>query len=487
MMVSLQVLQTHGLLDSTCLLHGNNPGIGVLSDDVLRILFEHTAAEAATAVSTALRLSHTSRRWRHVARHLATLWTRIHDGNGALTSLCVSLSKKADLYVTLTPKCRHASDVAYRMGCEFHRIVRLELDVSFVHLRHIIPLLAFHPAPRLQHCRISSFPVDSPRRRANMDVLTRLFMLPLFGGHSKSLQRVEFARIAPFPDSNVWRNLNSIMLRGLEPMFALDDMITILKRSPQLTELDIFDSIYLPDIFFEESMELPQLESLSIRSCPPDVTSRFLDVVSMPDLQRLHIEPSLVTLNAEFHNILNLASLSRYFLRKITHLSLMDSEECGNADAASTKYPFLIGKSSLDPHVHLTIQLISRSQGIYTQLLSLFPSVETLIVHHPSLMRTWDLSTSTSVTTLRIEKAPNLFILNDIERNGCLPNLQHVMIRGSDIDEGQLELLTSLLGHWKGCELTLEDCPDIHRNFVLPHCKDLDIPVRFTNVDHTEM
>ncbi|KAH7340562.1 hypothetical protein B0J17DRAFT_704976 [Rhizoctonia solani] len=264
--------------------------ISRLPDDILTQVFTyavHPSSIYASTSPTAASIAGTNRRWRTLALGHPAMWTRI-DLRHPSAPHALAYSRRLGLEVRLdAPLWKDARDapLARTLAPHVNRVKQLWIQTASVHTESFLKSIAMGKISQLERLVVTGRYTDDHALELSPNLLPRLKHLSL-----------THAFLAPSPTP---ANLLSLSLKPPHgaPSLALDALTTLLKGSPNLTDLSLFGNavpVYKPGDPQHERTDLVKLKTLKIAGVNPVQAAWLLFHISHPSgtLLTLDLEPS---------------------------------------------------------------------------------------------------------------------------------------------------------------------------------------------------
>ncbi|KAF8579386.1 hypothetical protein K439DRAFT_404376 [Ramaria rubella] len=466
--------------------------INQLPEDIIRQIFETTQNYWNQALSppsivqrrmiAAFRLSHVCQKWRRISQDDALLWTDIDTRDMDLANRCLALCKDAPIQLILRGNS-HRRDIKPVIELLQHHLYHVR-DLYFrfrpddiLRVLHALPsstdwdqtapiLSAIAVQPLSFFCCIPSVPFE--KLGASMATL------PIFTHSPHQLLDISFDYVTPPASSPIWNGRQKLTFwQCSNPQRSVSDYLELIARSPNLTCLTICSGLSISTPSFVSHVTLCHLTELTISGWHSTDVISFLNCLIIPKIKELTIHvldyPSIEPcpdLLRSLHRSLN-------FLHEIRVLKIgprWSGPECVRNMRLPPQWATWTGScsNSPDPRITVTVPFPNeRKVHAFTDILSLFPQLHSLILTNPSPRFTWDLGTSHSVQVLQIEGLYDgdqtcLPILEELVMRKCLPFLARLELVDITFLENTLgkmwSSIESLLGHSHSPTLLLSRC-----------------------------
>ncbi|KAF8578289.1 hypothetical protein K439DRAFT_1638971 [Ramaria rubella] len=420
--------------------------------------------------ATAFRLSHVCQRWRRVAQEDALLWTDIDTIDMDPANHCFFLCRDAPIRLLLhdyyypfrgKPVIRllrhhlyHIRELHLRLCADYLRCVLRALppsaDWSLVAPK--LSAIVVHPTyPDPSVWSLDEFDVSEE----NMDVL------PIFACPPRQLLDITFHHVTPTASSPIWDNRRKLtFLSCCVPPRSGADYLDLIARSPNLTCLTISGLLTFSP--FVSCITANHLTNLTIDHWPPQQIKSFLQHLIIPNIKELAINVQAVEHNGPSLNLLPSSQRSLNLFHEIRILTVGSrtyTPEHGQHWPLPRECDTAWTGLCSDLRERFTVIVPFCYEGrltVVTDTLSLFPNLQILILKKISPGFTWDLGTSHSIRTLRIE---GLFrgnqicmeIFKELEKRKYLPCLNRIELVNITFLPGNfgkvLAAIESLLSH----------------------------------------
>ncbi|KAF8578291.1 hypothetical protein K439DRAFT_1663806 [Ramaria rubella] len=466
--------------------HDDEPPFPInrLPEDVLKHIFEITrnthplppSGNARKRTAAAFHLSHVCQHWRRVAQDDALLWTDIDTADMDLADCCLALCKDAPIRLVVKGLEQDKKNERAHEMLQRHLYHVQELRVH-LHPYDLEPFLCALPhskdwprtAPMLTALVVNSFRYNP---RANIseefeELVTNMATFPIFIDPPSQLLDITFYNATPPASSPIWDGKRTLSLWWCsEPHRSMSDYFDLIARSPNLTSLTIaaemWNGLRLPDS--QSQFTASHLTKLTIVDFTPSEIISFLDHIILPEIRELTIHVVPFERNGEDASVDLLPSSQRSLdiFNEITTLTVGSrkyARECDYRYISPRKCATAWTGSCSDLQELFTVTVPPCYQGrlnVYPNTLSLFPNLHTVVIKHPYTKFAWDLGTSHTVRTLRIEDLYHgnricVEVFEELERLKCLPCLNRIeLVSISFLDEGfdkVLSAVEALLSH----------------------------------------
>ncbi|KAF8579199.1 hypothetical protein K439DRAFT_1663343 [Ramaria rubella] len=473
--------------------HGDEPSFPInrLPEDLLKHILEFTrnahplppSGIGRERTAAAFRLSHVCQQWRRVAQDDALLWTDIDTTDMDLANRYLVLCKDAPIRLVL--RFRGQFFVDYRLHYSerelalellqrhLHHVQELRIHLHKYDLQSVLRALSessftdwSRTAPKLTALVVSALRRD-PRAFIQdefSELAANIATFPIFTDPPSQLLDISFHNIALPASSPIWDGKRTLNLWWCyEPSRSMSDYLDLIARSPNLTSLSISAGMCVgtPDSY--PHLTATYLTKLTIADLFPTQIISFLDHIILPNIIELTIHVIDFPYNVDSEAGVDLLPLSQ---RSLDIFQEITTVTVGSRDyAPESEYPpprmcatAWTGSCS-DLRELFTATVPSCYEGrlnVCSDTLSLFPFLHTVVLKDLSRRFAWDLGTSHTVHTLRIE---NLFrgnricvkVFKELERLKCLPRLNRIeLVNITFLDEGFEQVLSAveaLLSH----------------------------------------
>ncbi|KAF8575458.1 hypothetical protein K439DRAFT_746590 [Ramaria rubella] len=463
--------------------HGDEPPFPInrLPGDILKHIFEITQnthppppfVNAGKRTAAAFRLSHVCQQWRRVAQGDALLWTDIDTANMDLAERCLSLCKDAPIRLVLKDLEPFKNELRVHKMLQRHLYHVQELRVH-LHPYELQSLLRALPpstdwprtAPMLTALVVNPFQQNPHSNLWNEfeELAANIATFPIFTDPPSQLLDITFHNVAPPASSPIWDGKRTLSLWSCSsPHRSMGDYLDLIARSPNLSTLSISGGMWTATPDPHPHLTATHLTKLTIADFPTRIIS-FLDHILLPNIKELtiHVIDFQGDADEACVNLLPSSQRSLDIFQEITTLTVGSREyarECEYRYPLPREYAAAWIGSCSDLQEPFTTTIRPHYEGrlkVSPNTLSLFPNLHTVVLKHPSRRFAWDLGTSDTVHTLRIEEFYRgnricVKVFKELERLKCLPGLNRIeLVNITFLDEGFDEVLSAveaLLSH----------------------------------------
>ncbi|KAF8578297.1 hypothetical protein K439DRAFT_1663808 [Ramaria rubella] len=432
--------------------------INRLPEDILKHVFEITrnahplpiSGDARKRTAAAFRLSHVCQHWRRLVQDDALLWTDIDTADMDLADRCLALCKDAPIRLVLKGLEQYGKNERAHEMLQRHLYHVQELRVH-LHPYELQSFLRALPpstdwprtAPMLTALVVESFQYyprpDIPEEFSDLSAYISTF--PIFTDPPSQLLDITFHNATPPASSPIWDGKRTLSLWSCyKPHRSMSDYFDLIVRSPNLTSLTMAAGMWaaLPDS--HPRLTTTHLTKLTIAYLYPTQIISFLDHIILPNIKELTIHViDRVTVDSEpCVDLLPSSQRSLDIFKKITTLTVGSRKY-----AAGCEYGHPLPRhcatawtgSCSDLRELFTATVPScyiRRVKVCSNTLSLFPALHTVVLKNPSRVLAWDLGTSDTVHTLRIESLNFrgnrmcVQVFKELARLKCLPCLKRI-------------------------------------------------------------
>jgi F-box-like len=409
--------------------------------DILRLIFHASLSAEWPGVDhtrSSLRLSHVCKRWRMVAHDDTLLWKSVTIDSDVVDLASYSLDRSGNTPIFMTVKISPPDNVDFGVNPSMqllqghlHRVKSLVIEMDpegLLRILSLFPALTSSVTPLLSRLHI-----HSQGGADNNDLVDRMTSLPLYANPSPQVLDIGFSNLAPALSSPVWDGIRQVKLNGL--MKPLEDYFKIIMRSPLLEHVSITGGVEAGDLTSIPNITATKLRVLRLVGWFASGIESFLNKVSMPNLEegRFDVDSSS---EMSFFDLFSGQFAQPYLgfelFSHIQSLKLIfptaDDPEEDDVDIALVLEGWGYG-APFEGKYLFESTLLFYHPDIISGVLRLFPNLLSFTTAHPSGGLSWDLGSSPTIRTFRIEGRGKDSLpadLHELIERQCLPRLDRV-------------------------------------------------------------